>query len=120
MAQHLDRQDIMEAEAIKYAKEQEQLERSLLQSNLERSRGGKKPRMVHTRPKPFASKPFASKPFASKPFASKPSTTNTTKKACEKAVAAWMLPAVEPATKLASKHSSNPKGRPKPSMSHRV
>ena len=110
MAQHLDRQDIMEAEAIKYAKEQEQLERSLLQSNLERSRGGKKPRMVHTRPKPFASKPFASKP----------STTNTTKKACEKAVAAWMLPAVEPATKLASKHSSNPKGRPKPSMSHRV
>jgi hypothetical protein len=112
----------MEAEAIKYAKEQEQLERSLLQSNLERSRGGKKPRMVHTRPKPFASKPFASKPFASKPFASKPSTTNTTKKACEKAVAAWMQPTVEQAsTKQASKLSSgNPKGRPRPSMSHRA
>ena len=103
-------EDLIEAGAEQYARNRDWLERVLKLSGKERN--GKRLHMVgRTRPKPAVGKPAVGKPSEAK-------MGEATRKACDKAVAAWMLPAAEPvakpANKLVRKLSSNPTDRPKP------
>lgn len=111
----MDPQDQMEAEAEQYARNQARLESVLKLSG--KNREGKRLRMAgRVRPKVSAGKPSETKPSAVKPSAT--TMGEATRKACDKAVAAWMLPAAEPegklSGKLSRKLSSNPTDRPKP------